>query len=59
MDKLNRELVEYLPPGIKITLDQLPLPNYSLLISVFLSVLGFAFLVLALRWKPTQKVKQH
>ncbi|CAG9315265.1 unnamed protein product [Blepharisma stoltei] len=61
MDKLaqlNSFLVEQFPPGIKITLSQLPLQDYSLLISFALSIIGFALLICVIRWKPPVKIPE-
>ena len=54
--KLNNELVQMFPPGIKIILSQWPLSDYSLLISFGSSIIGIILLILVIRWDPPRYI---
>lgn len=58
LSRLNNDLVEEFPPGIKIIFSQLPLKNYSLLISFAMSFLGIILLILVIRWNPPRKIPE-
>lgn len=55
---LNNELVSMFPRGIKIILSTLPLPEYSLLISFSLSIIGLVLLVSVIRWNPPRHIPE-
>ena len=52
MEKLaaiNKDLVELFPPGIKIISSQLPLSDYTVLISLSFTIIGLILLISVIR----------
>ena len=55
---LNNDLLGNFPPGIKIILSQLPLKEYSLLISFGLTIAGTILLIAAIKWNPPRHIPE-
>lgn len=55
---LNTHLLSKFPRGIKIILSELPLQDYSLLISFALTFIGIILLILVIRWNPPRPIPE-
>lgn len=54
MAALNDSLAQFFPRGLKLAMEQLPLPEYNFLIWGMLLLSGFVVFCLALSYHPKQ-----